>query len=313
MTRFLSVVMLLPAIVIAGDYTLEPLTNATGGLSGASADYSLTSSTTPGGHGNSADYTVRTGYAGQLGAPMRLSISAPTLTLAETGTSQLAAELLYDDGSSSPLTDTRWSVQSGPIASISATGLATPAVVYQNTQAVVRGSSNQFSDDLALTVLDTLPDNFATYATDGLPDLWQIQYFGLNAPKAGKYDDFDGDEIGNFIEYASGTDPSSLATGPQPLTYSGNTLFAPGSPLVDFSPAPGVLPYRVLFVRRKNPVVTLNYSPQFSRNLASWSNATTPVTVLADDGTFELLSVRFPVLIGGLRSSSKFFRLQFTP
>ena len=238
-----------------------------------------------------------------------LAISAPSPTIEETGTRQLAAELLYDDGSRSPLSDVAWSVLSGPVADISATGLATPAAVYQDTPAVVRGGNGPFSGELTLTVLNSAPDNYGTYAADGLPDTWQIQYFGFDAPKAGKYDDFDGDEVGNLIEFATGTHPASTASGPQALRFAGNTLVSPGKPVTDYSPAPNVLDYRVLFVRRKDPAARLSYGPQFSRNLATWSNATTPLTVIADDGTFELVSVRFPTLIGGIRSSSKFFRL----
>lgn len=309
MIRFLSVAFLLTSIVNADDYTLTPLANANGGLSGSSAEYALTSATTPGGHGTSTSYTARTGFAGQLGAPVSLSISAPALTVEETATRQLVAELLYDDGSRSPVLDVSWSVLSGPVAQISATGLATPAAVYQDTPAVVRGGNGPFSGELTITILNSAPDNYGTYAADGLPDSWQIQYFGFDAPKAGKYDDFDGDEVGNLIEFASGTHPASAASGPQALRFAGNTLVSPGKPVTNYSPAPNVLDYRVLFVRRKDPAARLLYGPQFSRNLVNWSKATTPLTVIADDGTFELVSVRFPVLIGGIRSSHKFFRL----
>ena len=304
--------LLLPAAArgaSSADYSLEPIANATGGLSGSSSSYALTASTTPGGHGASATYTARTGFAGQLGAAVGLAISAPALIIGETATRQLTAELLYDDGSRSPASDVRWSVLSGPIAEISTTGLATPAAVYQDTPAVVRGGSGPFLSDLTLTILNSAPDNYGTYAADGLPDSWQIQYFGFDAPKAGKHDDFDSDGVGNLIEFASGTHPASTASGEQSLQFADNTLVSPGKPITDYLPAPNVLDHRVLFLRRKDPAARLNYSPQFSRNLATWSNATTPLTVIADDGTFEVVSVRFPALIGGFRSSSKFFRL----
>ncbi len=305
----LSVAALLLTAAASADYTLELVANATGGLSGSSNNYALTAATTPGSHGTSASYTARTGFAGQLGAPVSLAISALALTVQETSTRQLAAELLYDDGSRAPVSDVVWSILSGPVAQISSSGLATPAAVYQDTPAVVRGGNGPFSGDLTLTVLNSAPDNYGSYAADGLPDSWQIQYFGFNAPKAGKYDDFDGDEVGNLIEFASGSHPASSASGPQALRFAGNTLVSPGKPITDYSPAPNVLDHRVLFVRRKDPAARLSYGPQFSRNLTTWSNATTPLTVIADDGTFEVVSVRFPVLIGGLRSSSKFFRL----
>ncbi len=309
--RFSVPLFLLTAAALAGssaNYALEPIANATGGQTGSSSSYTLAGSTTAGGHGVSNSYTARSGFAGQLGAAVGISISALALTIEETGTRQLAAELLYDDGSRSPLSDVAWSVLSGPVAEISATGLATPAAVYQDTPAVVRGGNGPYSGDLTLTILNSNPDNFGTYTADGLPDTWQIQYFGFNAPKAGKYDDFDGDETGNLIEFANGTHPASAGSGSQALRFAGNSLVSPGQPTVDYSPAPNVLDHRVLFVRRKD-AAGLQYGPQFSRNLATWSNATTPLTVIADDGIFEVVSVRFPVLIGGIRSSSKFFRL----
>jgi hypothetical protein len=69
----------------------------------------------------------------------------------------------------------------------------------------------------------------------------------------------------------------------------------------------------VLFIRRKDADArNIIYAPQFSRNLSTWSNATTPQTIVADDGTYEVVSVRFPVLIGGQRSASKFFRMNLS-
>ena len=43
-------------------------------------------------------------------------------------------------------------------------------------------------------MLDTIADNFGTYAGDGLGDDWQVQYFGLSNPNAAPLldPDFDG-------------------------------------------------------------------------------------------------------------------------
>jgi len=67
-----------------------------------------------------------------------------------------------------------------------------------------------------LTVLDTIPDNFGSYAGDGLDDAWQVQYFGLppNA-LAGPNVDADGTGQTNLFKYVAGlnpTDPTSRFT-----------------------------------------------------------------------------------------------------
>ncbi len=316
--RALAIVMLLPAATrgaAVADYTLEPVASSAGGQTGASADYALTGSFTPGGQCTSADYTARTGFAGQLGAAQGITLSAPSITLAEGSSLQLTAEILLDDGSSVPLppAELAWSTVSGPLSGVSTTGLATAAAVYQDTPATVRAASAGFSGELGLTVLDTNPDNYGSYAADALPDAWQIQHFGLNSPKGGRDDDFDGDRVSNLFEFSNGSDPANPASGVAPLSISGNTLLSPGTPLVEYLPAPNVSDYRVLFIRRKDAAAArFRYTAQFSRDLIAWPNATTPLTVVAGDGAFEVVSVRFPVLIGGRRSGMKFFRLNLS-
>lgn len=49
---------------------------------------------------------------------------------------------------------------------------------------------------------------------DGLPDWWEIQYFGdLSQDGSG---DFDGDGSTNLEEYEAGTDPTDPTQGPRP-------------------------------------------------------------------------------------------------
>jgi hypothetical protein len=44
---------------------------------------------------------------------------------------------------------------------------------------------------------------------DGLPDKWELRYFGsINAARGGPDDDFDGDRMCNLHEYYAGTDPT---------------------------------------------------------------------------------------------------------
>ncbi len=205
--------LLLTRILPAGtsaNYTLAPDAVDSGGLRGTSASYTLNGSAMAGNAGASANYTARTGFAGQLlepltggPVPVAITITAVPTTLNEGDTRQLSATVFYDDGSDAPLTagSIAWSVQSGPLAGINGSGLATAAAVYQDTPAVARGTWQTFTATLGLTVLNIHPDNFDIYAGDGLPDDWQVFYFGAGNPQAAPPRDPDGDGWDNRFEY----------------------------------------------------------------------------------------------------------------
>jgi hypothetical protein len=82
--------------------------------------------------------------------------------------------------------------------------------VHEDTQAIVGANSPLFEGQLQLTlyVLDTLPDNYGTYAADGLPDTWQITHFGHDNPLAAALLDPDGDGQNNRFEYIAGISPT---------------------------------------------------------------------------------------------------------
>jgi hypothetical protein len=198
----------------SANYTLAPEAIDHGGQRGTSTNYTLNPSAMPGGHGISAAYTLRSGFAGQLADAIATSIelSASPLTVNESGTRQLSGTLIFDDLSTQPLdaTSITWSVQSGPLAGISSHGLTTAATVYQDSAAVAQGTYQSLTDTITLTVLNTLPDNFGTYAADGINDDWQVQYFGQppNANAAPTVDpDFDGQN--NLFEFTAGIVPTN--------------------------------------------------------------------------------------------------------
>ena len=223
-------VFLMPFAAMAGtsaNYCIAPAALDNGGLNTSSANYRANSSAAPGVAISSARYSGRTGFAGQLGDVVATSIAltASPLTLDEGGTRQLSATLVYDDQTTSALAagSITWSVQSGPITGISDAGLASAGTVYQDTAAVVRGVYQTFSDTLDLTVLNSHVDDFGSYASDGLPDDWQVLYFGAppNASAAALADpDRDGQD--NFFEYTAGlipNDPSShFTSGPASIS-----------------------------------------------------------------------------------------------
>lgn len=200
----------------SASYTLAPATLDRGGLRGTSANYTANFSANAGGAGSSATYTLRSGYAGQLSDAIAtaIDITASPLTVNEGGTRQLSATLIFDDLTAAPLAanSITWSIQSGPIAGISADGLAAAAMVYENTAAVVHGSYQTFTDTLHLTVININNDDLPGYAGDGLDDAWQAQYFGLNNPNAAPQRDPDGDGQSNLFEFAAGISPINGAS-----------------------------------------------------------------------------------------------------
>jgi hypothetical protein len=105
-----------------------------------------------------------------------------------------------------------WSVQSGPLTSISTSGLATAGIVYQNTAATAQGVYSGISSTLKLSVVNVNPDDFGSYAGDGLGDDWQVQYFGLNNPNSAPSLDPDGDGQTNLFEFTAGVIPTSSAS-----------------------------------------------------------------------------------------------------
>ena len=158
--------------------------------------------------------TAKTGYMGQLFDVTGLVVNSTALNVNEAGTLQLAAWQLLDDATflAVDASAVSWGTVSGPITGVSANGLATSGLVFQNTSATVQGTFGGFTGSLNFTVLDNIPDNFGTYAGDGLGDDWQVQYFGQNNPLAAPALDPDGDGATNQFEFTAGlvpTDPAS--------------------------------------------------------------------------------------------------------
>ena len=95
---------------------------------------------------------ARSGYAGQLYDLQSLVLSAQPTNVTAGGTSQLACTLL-----SLSATNVIWSLVSGPIASIAASGLATTTNIYQTTNGVVRADYQNKSGNLSIIVTGTKP------------------------------------------------------------------------------------------------------------------------------------------------------------
>ena len=161
--------------------------------------------------------TAKHGYLGQLYDVIGLTLTSASPDVNEGATDPLAAWQALDDASflAVPAASVAWSVASGPLTGISAAGVASAGLVYQNTLATAQGVYQGRTGTLPLTVLDALPDNFGSYAGDGLSDGWQVQYFGQGNPLAAPGLDPDGDGKTNAFEFTAGltpTDPASTFT-----------------------------------------------------------------------------------------------------
>lgn len=229
--------------------------------------------------------TAKSGYIGQLYEVTALQLAASPTTMNESDTRQLSASQLLDDGflNAVPAASLIWTVQSGPLTSLSAAGLATAGVVGQDTAAVVQGRYLGLSGTLGLTVLDTIADNFGTYAADGLPDTWQLQYFGPNNPLAAPTADATGTGQNNLFKYIAGLNPTDHSS--RFVTTVGP---ASGSHTITISPLLADRSYTVLF----------------STNLTDWL----PLTSMTIQDNGQTRTVTDP----DATATKKFYRVEIT-
>ena len=234
--------------------------------------------------------TAKAGYIGQLYEVTALQLGASPATINETGTRQLSAAQVLDDDSTLAVSaaSVTWSVMAGPLSGINASGLATAATVFEDSAATAQGAFEGRTGQLALTVLDSIPDNFGSYAADGLDDAWQNQYFSANPADAAPLLDPDGDGQNNFFEFTAGlipTDPASrflLRVAPVPGQPTQRNLV--------FSPRFGDRSYVVKFSTDLSP--------------GPWDPAT--VSVPSDNGTERTVTDT------AASETRKFYRVEIT-
>lgn len=224
---------------ISQDYVITPDTLDSGGGRSTSADYRMDTSIgliVGVSSGGSPLETDKVGYIAQLYDVTALQLSATPTIINEGATSHLAVTQILDDNTTNSVlpSTVNWSVQSGPISGITANGLATAAIVYQNTAATVQGEYVGLTASLNLTVINTNIDNYGSYTGDQIDDAWQVQYFSLNNVNAGPMVDPDHDGQNNLFEYTAGvvpTDPMSrFKLGIEPVVAQAlqkNLIFSP--------------------------------------------------------------------------------------
>jgi hypothetical protein len=141
---------------------------------------------------------------------------------------------------------------------------------------------------------------------------WRLAQFGTTSDSGNTANlaDYDHDGVCNLCEYALGTSATNAGSGAGSLRYGGTlaggvsitTTGGPVTVIENGSPC-------ALFIRRKDYATAgLAYVPSFSANLNLWEASGTP-SVVADNGTYELLCVPYPAsLTGG--AVPKFFRVE---
>ena len=227
----LAFLILVVSLAYAGprtsaSYTVTTDTVSHGGTRASSAAYTndgsaggivgISSVTTPA-------ETMKSGYIGQLTEVAALQIIASPTTVNEGTSRQLTGTATLDDATTSALigTDVAWSVQSGPLTSISTGGLATAGIVYQNTTATTQGLYFGVTGTLNLTVVNVNTDDLPGYSGDAIDDAWQAQYFGLNNPLAAPGAVTDGTGLTNLFKFTAGLIPNNSASkftfDPQPV------------------------------------------------------------------------------------------------
>lgn len=128
-------------------------------------------------------------------------------------------------------------------------------------------------------------------------------------PPGNDINNLDGDADTNFMEFAFGTDPAVSDSGVMQVT--GNTMIRRGSPIVSLTNTPTGVDYRAVFCQRKDRVsLGLTYTVQFSADLTTWQDSAATPTLVADDGDYEAVSVRYPFFVNGKKA--RFFRVSIS-
>ena len=259
-----SLLAALPAVQAdlrtSANYSIATDTTDSGGsrgTSGAGGNYTNSgsiSTVTGTASANSPAETAKAGYIGQIFDVTGLQLNSASLTntVNEGATLQLAAWQVLDDATflAVPAASVAWSVVSGPLVSVNASGLATAEIVYEDTPATAQGIFGGFPPaTLVLTVKNVNPDDLPGYANDGIDDKWQKDYFGLPPnPLAAPTADPDGDGQTYLFEFTAGVirtippraSPSALS--PSPASPRRRTSSSPRVPPTAPTPLPSKPP-----------------------------------------------------------------------
>jgi hypothetical protein len=215
-TLGLAVVVL--AALCSAAYASTIVTTSTidgGGLHTTSANYAIDNSIggIDGISSASAD-TAKNGYIGQLTEVVSVTVTSTPDSVGVGSTAALSGTATLDDSTVSSLTgsDVIWSSPNEPypIASISGSGVLTPADVYYVSPAAVEAVVDGYYLGASNTTMVALyaPDSIG----DGIPDWWRNLYFGAATPTNSSdcaTCDFDGTGQNNFFKFVAGLNPTN--------------------------------------------------------------------------------------------------------
>ena len=230
--------------------------------------------------------TAKSGYVGQLYEVTSLVISAPQNTVATGATLALAALQVLDDASTVNVNaaSVTWSVLSGPIASISASGLATAGVVSQDTAAAVQGAFAGLTGTLNLTVTFTAAANFASWQ-QGVFTSGELSDASVSGPHAV----YGVDGYTNLVKYALGLDPKQNTVIGLPVISTDGTDW-------------------IYTSTRPSGTTDIGYAVEVSTDLVNWTSSGVTHELVSSGGGVETWRGRYPV-----GSTTKIYmRLQVT-
>ena len=222
------------------------------------------------------------------------------------GTGRDTAANFFDDSSGIPISYAQWqaNVPSDTHSSASNPGGNFTSSMFVNAATgdlhLVPGG-NPLVNNTGTPVAGITRDFDGDFRNLTAPYIGADEFSGTVANLA----DTDGDGVVNLLEYAFGTNPLDSMHGLAPLAYTGTFLgggpiSALGQPLVVMENNSGTSETRLLFVRRKDfATAGITYTVRLSADLVSWTEISVTPSVLADDGTYEIVSYIFPALSPG--------------
>lgn len=280
-----------------GDVTIVSTIDS-GGLVQSNGDVQITGFVgEPGIVSSGGNVVVRQGGNSMIYYAAGFAVASDAATINEQGASdtsstrtQLRGNVVYDDASLSALDGSQvaWTTPAtgSALASISASGLAQAATVYQGTSASFSGSYGGINATSSLTVLNVLPDNFGAWAGDTFDDAWEIAQGmgGAVNPNATN------NGVPNWQLYAMGYNPALPAPAVLALSTATNGYLA------------------VTYTR--NPYATgYVFTPQESGNLSvGFTNMVNPNSVTNASGGVETIVTRGSVPINA--TNKQFLRVK---
>ena len=304
-----------------GTWTLSGVNTYTGNTSVTSGTLVITGSVA--GTASAATSGVLSGTGTVTGAATVATTGVLSPGVNNVGTLNFGSTLTLDSGSNYAVTITGNGVNDkvNVTGALTANGTITVSLsdytpVVNDTFDLADAASVDGTPTFSLPSLsDGLEWDTSTFATNGQikvvnsdPFLAWAAGYGLSGENAAKTADPDGDGFTNLMEYAFGSNPAvnSSAT----LAYADGVLTTPGQPVLVKE---GGVWYAVFARRKDYQDASLTYTVQFSSSLSAWVDGVTTPTVIATDGTLDVVRVPFPNFIeDGINGPQKptFFRVE---